>query len=140
MTTTGAPYKATAKAMKLKFPSFGTVDDTVVGFALEEAYAIIESVNTTLKLKDLCAMYLAAHFLAVDSATAGSDGREVTSETIGKISVTYKTGSGSHDGPYPGDLGTTAYGARYLQLKNLGNPRFKMVGGDTQPHRRGLFW
>ncbi len=131
--------RATAKAMKLKFNTFSTIDDAVIEFALEEAYLIVSGA-VSLKARDLCAMYLAAHFLAVDSATSGSDGREVTSETIGRISVTYKTGSSSHDGPFPGDITTTAYGARYLQLKNLGNPRFKMVGGDTQPHKayRGL--
>jgi len=131
--------EANATAMKLKFPSFQSLDDIVVTFALEEAYAIINATTNNLKLKDLCAMYLAAHFLAVDSATSGSDGREVTSETIGKISVTYKTGSSSKDGPFPGDLATTAYGARYLQLKNLGNPKFHMVGGDSQ-HQGRRFW
>lgn len=128
---------ATAKAMKLKFQEFQSLDDVVVGFALEEAYIIIDSSNGQLRVRDLCAMYLAAHFLAVSSATAGSDGREVISETIGRISVTYKGGSASKDGPFPGDINTTAYGARYLQLKNLGNPRFKMVGGDTQPYKYG---
>lgn len=130
---------ATALALKLKFPEFQTVDDIACGFALEEAYLIVNQ-STTVKARDICALYLAAHFLAVSSSTADSDGREVTSETIGRISVSYKATSNGPDAPMVGDLQTTSYGGRYLQLKNLGNPRFKMVGGDTQPYRQGRGW
>lgn len=129
---------ATALSIKLKFPEFQTLDDATVTFALEEAYLVVDQ-STSLKARDICAMYLAAHILAVAQATSGSDGREVISETIGRISVTYKGGASSKDGPFPGDLQTTAYGARYIQLKNLGNPKFLMVGGDTQPFKRNVW-
>lgn len=129
---------ATALALKLKFPEFVSLDDIAVGFALEEAYLIVNQ-STTVKARDICALYLAAHFLAVTSSTADSDGREVTSETIGRISVSYKATSNDPNAPQVGDLRTTSYGGRYLQLKNLGNPRFKMVGGDTQ-RRPGWAW
>jgi len=113
--------------MKLKFAEFQTLDDQVVGFALEEAELFLGAWSSGAK--DIAWMYLAAHFLAVAAASADSDGREITHETIGRISTTYKASSGT-GALTIGDLQTTQYGARYLQLKNLGNPKFKTIGGN----------
>lgn len=115
---------ATVTSMKLKFPEFQLVDDSVVDFALEEA-ALFLGVWAN-GAKDIAWMYLAAHLLAVSKASADADGREIISEHIGQISTTYKSSSGAGAATI-GDLATTAYGNRYMQLKNLGNPRFKVL-------------
>jgi len=116
---------ATVTSMKLKFPEFQTVDDATVGFALEEALLFLGSWMNGAR--DIAHMYLAAHLLAVSKASADSDGREITHETIGRISTTYKSSGVGAGSATIGDLLTTQYGNRYMQLKNLGNPRFKMV-------------
>jgi hypothetical protein len=121
--------------MKLKFAEFQTLDDQVIGFALEEAELFLGTWSSGAR--DIAHMYLAAHFLSVSAASADSDGREITHETIGRISTTYKA-SAPAQGESIGDLMTTQYGNRYIQLKNLGNPRFKTVGGN--PSRFGGRW
>src|SRR6266403_4533505 len=121
---------ATVTSMKLKFPEFQTLDDQVVGFALEEAELFLGTWSSGAR--DIAWMYMAAHFLSVSAASADSDGREITHETIGRISTTYKATAGAQNVTI-GDLQTTQYGSRYLQLKNLGNPKFKTIGGNPSP-------
>lgn len=115
---------ATLADFRAKFLEFAKVDDSVVQGALDEAAIFIGSNLPAASNYDLAHMYLAAHFLAVSKASASAAGREVISETIGRLSRTFarSTNAGTI-----GDLKTTFYGARYLALKNLGNPNLKSV-------------
>lgn len=59
-------------------------------------------------------MWLAAHLGAVYNTSPGAAG-PVTSETLGPMSVSYSSSSGSSDD----DLGTTKYGRYYLHMLRL---------------------
>ena len=116
-----------AVAMKTRFSEFAATDDAAIQFAIEEA---ARSVDDTWIEGDriLAVMLLAAHHIASIAATSGADGREVTSETIGPISVTYAQITSSPSQPGSGSSGSdkesTSYGKRYLALlrKNFGGP------------------
>jgi hypothetical protein len=108
-----------ANSIKLRFPEFATTDDPVVEFAIEEALSQVD--DTWIEGDRVLAVSLyVAHLLAIASASAGVDGRDVVSESIGPISVTYAsvvgaTASGS-------DLGGTSYGKRYKSLARRNFP------------------
>lgn len=111
----------TAQSMKLRFPEFVDIDDSVIEFALAEALLFV---NGWTKPQVIPAtMYLAAHFLAVDQVSADSDGRDITSETIGRLSTSYRVGQGVGIA----DLASTSYGKRYIQLRNLTSPSFQVI-------------
>src|SRR5262245_44796930 len=75
-------------SIKTRFPEFTTTPDTVIGFAIEAAANNVD--DTWIESDRIAAVsLLAAHYLAVGGASAGVDGRDVISETIGPISVTY---------------------------------------------------
>src|SRR5262245_8938607 len=109
-------------SIKTRFPEFTTTPDTVIGFAIEAA---ANNVDDTWPESDQIAAvsYLAAHYLAVGGASAGVDGRDVISESIGPISVTYaQVASVSATGG--SQLGSTAYGKAYQTMlrRNFGGP------------------
>jgi Protein of unknown function (DUF4054) len=111
-----------ATSIKTRFPEFESTADSVVMFAIEEA---ARNVDDSWPEGDRLAAVsiLAAHYLAVGGASAGVDGREVVSESIGPISVTYAqvsaaTASGGSQ------FGSTSYGKSYQSMvrRNWGGP------------------
>lgn len=79
-------------AFKAQFPEFESVDDTTVQIALDQAGQFVDS--SWGKSQTAGQMYLAAHFMVLgQSSTDTGIGRVVTSETIGRISISYATGS-----------------------------------------------
>lgn len=112
----------TASSIKLRFPEFSEVEDSVIEFAIEEARLEV-STNWTHKY-NVAINYLVAHYVAcsvAESASAGSDG-EIASESWGRFSVTYAQGGNS--GAERTSKDSTSYGRRYMQLlnANFGGP------------------
>lgn len=105
-----------ATSIKTRFPEFTGIADAVIMFAIEEA---ARRVDDTWEDSDRIAAvsWLSTHYLALAGASAGVDGREVVSETIGPISVTYaQVASAAASGSNSGSYATTAYGKAFQSL------------------------
>lgn len=110
-------------SMKTRYPELTTVADASLAFAIEEAALFVD--DTWMERDRIPAISaLAAHFMAVAGASAGVDGREVTSETIGPISVTYAQVAAAAASPAGSNYAGTAYGKQYKVLlrRNHGHP------------------
>jgi len=113
-----ANAKPSAASMKMRFPEFAGLDDHEVEFAVEEAGRSIDS--TWIAGDRIIAWtYLAAHFLASGQVAAENSGREASSETIGRISVSYATGG---FGQRQSMLAETSYGRRYIYFARRSHP------------------
>ena len=118
--------EVTAQSIKLKFPEFADTDDASIEFAIEEAS---RNVDDTWLAKDklLAQMYMAAHYLsvAINNATVVNN-KQVQSERIGEISVTYAT-TPAPTPKDPTDLASTSYGQRYRELSRLNFPPIMVI-------------
>ena len=120
----------TATSMKLKFPEFIGVSDTTIEFAIEEAALGFsdDSDSGWVTSGSLALMYKAAHFIAcgVVAANTFSDGSggEIASESIGRLSISYKSSPASNASATPDDFTSSSYGRRYVDLRdmNFGGP------------------
>lgn len=121
---TSAP---TAIDFKQRFPEFADLGDAAVEFALEEASLFMGTWSGTGAT--IGWMYLAAHIVAVSRVTADTDGRDVISETIGRLSTTYRAAGTQFSF---GDLETTAYGKRYMQIRSIGTKMFESISSDQE--------
>lgn len=102
-----------ADAFKAMFPEFEDVDDTTVQIALDQAGQFVDT--SWGGSQTAGQMYLAAHFMVLgQSSTDTGVGRVVTSESIGRISVSYATDSSATS--TGGLLGSTSYG---LVFRNM---------------------
>jgi len=118
----------TATSMKLKFPEFANIEDATIEFAIEEAALAVG--NNWAYGSSVGIMYLAAHLIAAGKAAAavlaGGSGGEIASESIGRMSISYKTTNVSltNSGATPDDYTSSSYGRRYLELydMNFGAP------------------
>lgn len=122
----------TAIDFKQRFPEFSDLSNTAVEFAIEEASLFIS--GWTGKGANLAWMYLTAHVVAVSRVTADTDGRDVISETIGRLSTTYRAAGTQFSF---GDLETTAYGKRYIQIRSIGMKMFESISSDEE---RSGYW
>lgn len=116
-----------AANVKMKFaPAFDNTADATIEFAIEEAASCVG--DGWRMDQTLAVYYLTAHFLSVAKVSAANDGREVTSERFGQISVTYKSGANS-SAPQASfsDYSTTSYGARYFQIMKKNFPGFIII-------------
>jgi len=113
----------TAQSIKLRFPEFAELDDSVVQFAVDEAAQGVDDswIETD---KALAQSYLAAHFLAVSESSSDVGGRTITSESIGIISASYGAVSGNTGSS---TLVETTYGKRYLSYARRSNPPVAIV-------------
>lgn len=117
----------TAIDFKQRFPEFSDLGDAAVEFALEEA-GLFMGTWTGVGV-NIAWMYLAAHITAVSRVTADTDGRDVISETIGRLSTTYRAAGAQFSF---GDLETTAYGKRYMQIRSIGTKMFESISSDQE--------
>lgn len=92
-------------SFKTMFPDFADVDDTTVQIALDAASQFVD--DSWGESEPIASMYLAAHFLSMAAITSDASGRLITSESIGRISVSYAAGVGSGGS---GTLAQTNYG------------------------------
>jgi hypothetical protein len=115
-------------AFKSTFPELGTLDDSVLQTALDQATLFID--DTVWSAQDLVAgiFYLAAHFVFTAQSTAGTGGQIISSERIGEIAVTYAVskGTGSSRATYP-SLSNSNYGLMYLTLMRRNSPSIAIV-------------
>jgi len=115
----------TALSMKLRFPEFADVDDSVLEFAIEEARLGVRTNWTTGY--NIAIMYLAAHYVAASIAASISGGLggevEIASESYGRFSITYAQPQNAN--AVHSDTSTSSYGQRYDALveRNFGGPR-----------------
>lgn len=93
-------------AFKAMFPDLASTDDTLVQVALDHAGQFVD--DTWGDSQADAVMYLAAHFLSTAHATADTDGRVVSSETIGRMSISYAVSTAT--GGNASTLGMTRYG------------------------------
>jgi hypothetical protein len=103
-------------AFKSMFPEFATVDDTTVQIALDMAGQFVD--DSWGDQEGPGTMWLAAHFMALSASGSGAAtgvGRVVSSETIGRISVSYASGN-TAAATTPGALGSTTYGLIFNNL------------------------
>lgn len=116
----------TAQTMKIKFPEFADEDDVRIEFAIEEAARNVDD-TWLAKDKNLAWMYMAAHYLSVsiNNATVVNN-KQVASERIGEISVTYAT-TPAPSPKDPTDLSSTSYGQRYRELSKLNFPPIMVI-------------
>lgn len=100
-------------AFKSMFPDFEKVDDTLVQIALDAAGQFIDESWGTAQVP--ATMYLVAHFLSMAMASAsGTTGQVVTSESIGRISVSYATAASA--GTVSSTLTSTTYGITFNNM------------------------
>lgn len=106
--------------LKAKFPgAFDSLSDPDIQGAIDEAALMINE-SKWGTWYDLGLLYLSAHLLATfhpdaSSGDAGAGG-PVTSKRIGDVAVAY--GSKASASPlFSSDLGSTAYGRRFLSLR-----------------------
>jgi Protein of unknown function (DUF4054) len=100
-------------AFKAMFPDLASFDDTLVQVAIDHAAQFVDESWGNSQAN--ATMYLAAHFMASAHATADTDGRVVSSETIGRMSISYAVGSASGGGG-DGVLAMTRYGLVFKSL------------------------
>lgn len=95
-------------------PEFDSVDSRDLTYWLAQASAVV-TVDAWGELTSFAHATLASHYLKL--AGKGSDSSTgtgpVTSERVGDVSVSYAAAAVSAEG----DLGTTHYGRRYLDLQ-----------------------
>lgn len=95
-------------AFKAQFPEFADVNDTTVQIALDQAGQFVDS--SWGGSQTAGQMYLAAHFMVLgQSSTETGVGRVITSESIGRISVSYAVDSQAPS-TTSGALASTTYG------------------------------
>lgn len=94
-------------AFRAMFPDLASSDDTLIQVALDHAAQFVD--DTWGASEADAVMYLAGHFMATAHATADTDGRVVSSETIGRMSISYAVSSAGGVGG-DGSLGMTRYG------------------------------
>jgi len=118
----------TATSMKLKFPEFADVSDTTIEFAIEEAAMAFPEENCWTSGGDFALMYYAAHIIASGQVAAnsfsGGSGGEIASESIGRLSISYKTNTASNSEATFDNLASSSYGRRYIEMRgmNFGGP------------------
>jgi uncharacterized protein DUF4054 len=100
-------------SFKAMFPDFAAVDDTLVQIALDSAG---QFVGTNWEESQVPAtMFLAAHFLSLSSAATGdTSGMAITSESLGRISLSYANASAS--GTATDTLAQTKYGNTFANM------------------------
>lgn len=119
----------TATSMKLKFPEFIDVADMTIEFAIEEAAIGFtdDDSNGWVSSGSLALMYKSAHLIACGQVAldtfSGGGGGEIASESIGRLSISYKNGSTNSSAVYD-DFASSSYGRRYIELRdmNFGGP------------------
>ncbi len=104
---------------RTRFPEFDSVSDALVLLQLGDALSVFNC-------NDKATLFLAAHYLTLDTSSgvgvAGPGGGVdeglgvVASETVGKVSTSYKNASdiNAKDAAYE----TTPYGRRFIQFRN----------------------
>lgn len=110
----------TATSIKMRYPEFEDVDDYLIEFAVEEAREVVGSNWTTGYNRAI--IYLTAHYVAAGVAAvdaANDDSGEIASESIGRMSISYKTSAASNVDAVASDLSSTSYGKRYVELRDL---------------------
>lgn len=122
----------TAIDFKQRFPEFASLEDPAIEFALEEAKLFMGT--WTGSGANIAWMYLAAHMTAVGRVISDTDGRDIISETIGRLSTTYRAAGGDFSF---GDLETTAYGKRYMQIRSIGQKMFESISSWEE---RSGYW
>lgn len=102
---------------KTRFPEFSTVDDTRIQLFIDDAELEI-SKTVWGKLYDKGVSYLTAHELSMATATEnGKSGglKSEASKSVGNVSVSYASlNYNEYDNYYT----TTAYGKKFIDMKN----------------------
>lgn len=114
-----------------KFPEFSNVALARIDFALDEAkLQVVEKIWG--RFYEVGVLHLAAHILAMQGALSADAGasphplREVSSKTVGSLSVGYTSGKPGFESEY-GSYYLTKYGQRFLELKKLILPHFGLI-------------
>lgn len=121
---TGEPINVVA--FKSMFPQFENVDDSVVQTALDEA-ALFVGEDWPSQDAQAATFYLAGHFIVTAQASAGGEGRPITSEHIGQISVTYASSAASGSSTSYPSLSNSSFGLMFLAMMRRNSPGIAIV-------------
>jgi len=106
-------YTAPSAAdLKARFPAFSAVDDTVVDSALGEAARKVDETWTEADFAQ-ARMYYAAHVMTLDGLGTSREAKLLGFKRIKVGSLELERGG---DGSVAGDLASTTYGKRFLDL------------------------
>ena len=122
-------YVVTPESLKSRFPEFSHQTDARVQFCIETASLAMTNAADWVSPQNFVAAFsfLAAHYLMVDIQREESGtGQQVASERIGSdFSVNYVAPETPDYSD--GDMTTTQYGIRYLQLQKMNFPAILTV-------------
>lgn len=113
---------------RAKFCEFSKVEEGLILSFIDEAKLEI-SPKIWGKYYENAVIYLAAHLLSMQGVLNQenqSQIREVTSKSVGALSISYASAKTGFEG-LSGSYYLTKYGKRFLELKRLINPHFGVV-------------
>jgi len=113
----------TPTTFKTRYPEFSTIADARVSFFIADAELEIDP-DRWGTWYDRGVAALAAHFLAISKKTAASGGAlgslgPVSSRSIGDVSVSFGSASGTVSGLSDDYYKASPYGQEYLRLMSL---------------------
>lgn len=116
---------ASVSDFKLRFPEFTSSADERIQLFLDDAALKMYSEEKWLTFYDVAQLYLAAHYLALSALTDAGDigiSAPVKHQEVGDVVVKNAFADVS---PTVDELYTTAYGKRYIKLRQqvLAGPR-----------------
>lgn len=123
--------------LKLRFPVFVGVADSVLTTALGEA---ANRVDNTWREEDFQSAQLlyAAHILTIDGHGSGKEAKfaalvdaGISSIKISSLAVSMSKGSSESSAKYTSVLARTSYGKRFLDLLRLNHPAVLVVDGSS---------
>lgn len=126
--------EATAADLKTRFPRFAGVADATIEVHLEESRRMVDQ-SWCDGDQVLGQLFYAAHSMTLDGLGTGTEA-ELAAEGLGDVQ-TLKSGSlsftrkgGADDAGQAGEIASTTYGRRFLELlqKNRGGPRINPTG------------
>lgn len=104
---------------RARFPEFSAIDDSVINLALSDAAAVMDVTRWDTRF-DTGQAFLAAHYVSLSSTGSGQGGGSVgpvSQATTGPLSVSYAVPTALNGSEAM--LGSTVYGQRYLELRNM---------------------
>lgn len=116
---------------KLRYPVFSDVSDDTLQLAIDDASSEL-SARVWGDLYDRGRFALAAHLLKVRGVLKGKQDTgdvpvQVSSKSVGSVSLSYSSASAGFDEASHEGLATTTWGQEYLRMRKLLAQHFRVV-------------
>lgn len=112
LTVTGLSASISSRSLKLRFPELAEYADDLLEFAIALSESMVDDSWIAADIP-VARMFLAAHLVSRAQADADRGDRSISSESIGRISISYATSTSSDQ---VSSLKLTSYGEHYLRL------------------------